>query len=153
MTVSSSGLGDSAMASKTSRSKGAETLTDLRQTAGAVAIGSNRMPSNLPSRASRPTRAEPYDRVHDHERVRRLLVLLCALACWHDCGAGGARRVTRRGSPTVGDATQVISVVGGWFVGEDGRLRRTAAGWQAIGTGIPAYIGANGWRRKPTTAK
>jgi L,D-peptidoglycan transpeptidase YkuD (ErfK/YbiS/YcfS/YnhG family) len=45
----------------------------------------------------------------------------------------------------VGGATQVLSVVG--TGGSDANLdvwQRTAAGWQPVGTGIPAKIGASG---------
>lgn len=52
-------------------------------------------------------------------------------------------------APNVGNATQVISVVG--VGGSDAKVdvyERTAAGWQAIGAGIPAKIGANGMQAK-----
>ncbi len=45
----------------------------------------------------------------------------------------------------VGNATQVISVVG--TGGSEAKMdvwQRTTAGWKAVGTGIPAKIGANG---------
>jgi L,D-peptidoglycan transpeptidase YkuD (ErfK/YbiS/YcfS/YnhG family) len=47
--------------------------------------------------------------------------------------------------PSVGNATQVVSVVG--VGGSDAKMdvwQRTAAGWRPIGTGIPAHIGSNG---------
>lgn len=45
----------------------------------------------------------------------------------------------------VGNATQVISVIGSG--GSDAKMdvwQRTAAGWEPVGTGIPAKIGAKG---------
>ncbi|MCW2520797.1 MAG: hypothetical protein JWR46_3416 [Mycobacterium sp.] len=48
-------------------------------------------------------------------------------------------------APGVGNATQVISVVG--VGGSDAKVdvyERTAAGWQAVAAGIPAHVGAAG---------
>ena len=48
-------------------------------------------------------------------------------------------------APSVGNATQVISVVGvGGSSAKVDVFERTAAGWQPIGVGIPAFVGANG---------
>ena len=48
-------------------------------------------------------------------------------------------------APKVGNATQVISVVGaGGSSAKIDLFQRTAAGWQPIRVGIPAFIGANG---------
>ena len=46
---------------------------------------------------------------------------------------------------SVGTATQVISVVGvGGSKAKIDVYQRTAAGWQPVGVGIPAFVGANG---------
>src|SRR5262245_51597280 len=48
-------------------------------------------------------------------------------------------------APSVGNATQVISVVG--VGGSSAKMdvwQRTSAGWQPIGVGIPAHIGSAG---------
>lgn len=48
-------------------------------------------------------------------------------------------------APSVGDATQVISVVG--VGGSSAKMdvwQRTEAGWQPIGVGIPAHVGSAG---------
>ena len=46
---------------------------------------------------------------------------------------------------SVGNATQVISVVGvGGSSAKMDVYQRTAAGWQPVAAGIPAFIGANG---------
>ena len=48
-------------------------------------------------------------------------------------------------APKVGNATQVISVVGaGGSSAKIDVFQRTAAGWQAVSAGIPAFVGANG---------
>ena len=48
-------------------------------------------------------------------------------------------------APKVGNATQVISVVGaGGSSAKIDVFQRTAAGWQPIRTGIPAFVGENG---------
>lgn len=45
----------------------------------------------------------------------------------------------------VGNATQVLSVVStGGATAKIDVWQRTAAGWQPVGTGIPAHVGANG---------
>jgi L,D-peptidoglycan transpeptidase YkuD (ErfK/YbiS/YcfS/YnhG family) len=78
--------------------------------------------------------------------VRRLLVLLCAAAIAGVVAAPVGHAVeTPWFAPSVGNATQVISVVG--VGGSSAKMdvwQRTAAGWQPVGVGIPAHIGANG---------
>jgi L,D-peptidoglycan transpeptidase YkuD (ErfK/YbiS/YcfS/YnhG family) len=79
--------------------------------------------------------------------VRRLLVLLCATAVW--LGSAGAPSAHAEFTPwfagAVGPASQVISVVGvGGSKAKVDVWQRTAAGWQPVGVGIPAFIGANG---------
>lgn len=77
--------------------------------------------------------------------MRRLLPVLCAvLLCLATAPHGHAQNAPWF-AHYVGNATQVISVVG---VG-DSRAKmdvyqRTGSGWQAIAAGIPAFIGANG---------
>ncbi|OMC43750.1 hypothetical protein A5742_29260 [Mycolicibacterium fortuitum] len=77
--------------------------------------------------------------------MRRLFAVLCAgvlaLACAPTAGAVDPPWF----ASSVGNATQVISVVG--VGGSDAKMdvwQRGAAGWQPIGAGIPAKIGANG---------
>ncbi len=54
-------------------------------------------------------------------------------------------QVTPWFAQSVGDATQVISVVGvGGSKAKMDVYERTPAGWQAVAAGIPAWIGANG---------
>ena len=49
-------------------------------------------------------------------------------------------------APQVGDATQVISVVGaGGSSAKIDVFQRDAAGWQPLRGGIPAHVGANGF--------
>lgn len=77
--------------------------------------------------------------------MRRLFAVLCAgvlaLACAPTAGAVDPPWF----ASSVGNATQVISVVG--VGGSDAKMdvwQRGPAGWQPIGAGIPAKIGANG---------
>lgn len=77
--------------------------------------------------------------------MRRLFAVLCAgvlaLACAPTAGAVDPPWF----ASSVGNATQVISVVG--VGGSDAKMdvwQRAPAGWQPIGAGIPAKIGANG---------
>jgi L,D-peptidoglycan transpeptidase YkuD (ErfK/YbiS/YcfS/YnhG family) len=78
--------------------------------------------------------------------MRRLVGLLCAAACVALVTAAPSTAVvTPWFAGSVGDATQVISVVG--VGGSDAKMdvyERTAAGWQPIGIGIPAHVGAKG---------
>lgn len=79
--------------------------------------------------------------------MRRLLVLLCAALVW----AGSTIAPVSHADDvpwfarSVGNATQVISVVG--VGGSSAKMdvwQRTEVGWQPISAGIPAHIGANG---------
>ncbi|OBB20889.1 hypothetical protein A5761_05240 [Mycolicibacterium setense] len=77
--------------------------------------------------------------------MRRMLVVLCAAVL-----ALGSAPAARAVDPpwfasSVGNATQVISVVGvGGSKAKMDVWQRGPAGWQPIGAGIPANIGANG---------
>jgi L,D-peptidoglycan transpeptidase YkuD (ErfK/YbiS/YcfS/YnhG family) len=76
--------------------------------------------------------------------VRRLLTLLCA-ALIPFTTANSQAQTTPWFAQSVGNATQVISVVG--VGGSDAKMdvyQRTAAGWQPVAAGIPAFIGAAG---------
>ena len=82
--------------------------------------------------------------------MRRLLVLLCAAACILYAPKGNAAPAgTTPGTPwfasLVGNATQVVSVVstGGSNATMD-IYQRTAAGWQALRTGVPTHVGSAG---------
>jgi L,D-peptidoglycan transpeptidase YkuD (ErfK/YbiS/YcfS/YnhG family) len=77
--------------------------------------------------------------------VRRLLALLCAAVL----GLAAAPASHAAGTPwfarSVGNATQVISVVG--VGGSSAKMdvwQRGASGWQPIGIGIPAHVGSAG---------
>ncbi len=77
--------------------------------------------------------------------MRRLLTLLCAAAACLVAGAPAAPAAAPWFASSVGAATQVISVVGvGGSSAKMDVYQRTAAGWQPIAVGIPAFIGANG---------
>jgi L,D-peptidoglycan transpeptidase YkuD (ErfK/YbiS/YcfS/YnhG family) len=79
------------------------------------------------------------------EGVRRLLVLLCATLVWFAGAPLGRAEVTPWFAPSVGNATQVISVVGvGKSTAKVDVYERTGAGWQPIGVGIPAHVGSAG---------
>jgi L,D-peptidoglycan transpeptidase YkuD (ErfK/YbiS/YcfS/YnhG family) len=76
--------------------------------------------------------------------VRRLLVLLCAVALTATAAPPGHAAAPWFANG-VGNATQVISVVG--VGGSNAKMdvyQRAATGWQAVGAGIPAFIGAKG---------
>jgi L,D-peptidoglycan transpeptidase YkuD (ErfK/YbiS/YcfS/YnhG family) len=81
--------------------------------------------------------------------VRRLLGTFCAAAismaaapCAHATDAPWFER-------SVGDATQVISVVGvGGSSAKMDVYQRTDDGWQPIGVGIPAHVGSAGMTRQ-----
>ena len=79
------------------------------------------------------------------DAVRRLLVLLCAAtACFGVAPHARADAVPWFGE-SVGNATQVISVVG--VGGSNAKMdvyERTGAGWRPVGAGIPAHVGAAG---------
>ncbi|BBZ05970.1 hypothetical protein MDOR_01390 [Mycolicibacterium doricum] len=77
--------------------------------------------------------------------MRRLLTLLCAAAVCLVAGAPAAPAAAPWFASSVGAATQVISVVGvGGSSAKMDVYQRTAAGWQPIAVGIPAFIGAKG---------
>jgi L,D-peptidoglycan transpeptidase YkuD (ErfK/YbiS/YcfS/YnhG family) len=79
------------------------------------------------------------------EAVRRLLVLLCATAVWFVAAPLVRADVVPWFAQSVGNATQVISVVG--VGGSNAKMdvyERTGAGWQPVGAGIPAHVGAAG---------
>ncbi|CAN5136045.1 L,D-transpeptidase family protein [soil metagenome] len=81
--------------------------------------------------------------------VRRLLRVLCAAACAVTLAVSSAPIGTAEQTPwfanQVGNATQVLSVVG--TGGSDAKMdvwQRTAAGWQPVEAGIAAKIGSKG---------
>jgi len=77
--------------------------------------------------------------------VRRLLTLLCAAAVWFAAAPVAQAELIPWFANQVGNATQVISVVG--VGGSDAKVdvyERTSAGWQAVVAGIPAKIGEKG---------
>jgi L,D-peptidoglycan transpeptidase YkuD (ErfK/YbiS/YcfS/YnhG family) len=77
--------------------------------------------------------------------VRRLLGLVCVAAIALATAPSGHAGDTPWFAPSVGNATQVVSVVG--VGGSSAKMdvwQRTAAGWQPIGTGIPAQVGSAG---------
>ncbi len=83
------------------------------------------------------------------ETVRRLLSVLTAAACVALLTLASApmsrAEETPWFAPGVGNATQVLSVVG--VGGSDAKMdvwERSAAGWQPVGSGIPAKIGSKG---------
>ena len=81
----------------------------------------------------------------DHERVRRRLVLLLPFVLAMIAAPVGQADYTPWFAPKVGNAAQVISVVGaGGSSAKIDVFQRTTAGWQAIRTGIPAFVGENG---------
>lgn len=77
--------------------------------------------------------------------MRRLLTLLLAAALLPATGAPAAHAAGPWFASGVGAATQVISVVGvGGSSAKMDVYQRTGTGWQPIGVGIPAFIGAKG---------
>jgi L,D-peptidoglycan transpeptidase YkuD (ErfK/YbiS/YcfS/YnhG family) len=77
--------------------------------------------------------------------VRRLLILLGALVVGLGLAPVARADLVPWFAPNVGNATQVVSVVG--VGGSDAKVdvyERTAAGWQAVAAGIPAHVGAAG---------
>ncbi|MHC9291314.1 L,D-transpeptidase family protein [Mycobacterium sp. LTG2003] len=81
--------------------------------------------------------------------MRRLLVLLCAAVLALTCAPAAAAVNAPWFARSVGSATQVISVVGvGGSKAKMDVWQRGSAGWQPIGVGIPANIGANGMAAK-----
>ena len=80
----------------------------------------------------------------DHGQVRRLVLLLCAAVL-----PIAAAPVSNADVPwfarSVGNATQVISVVGdGGSSAKIDVWQRSSAGWQPVAMGIPTFVGANG---------
>jgi L,D-peptidoglycan transpeptidase YkuD (ErfK/YbiS/YcfS/YnhG family) len=77
--------------------------------------------------------------------MRRLLTVLCVAVVCLLAGAPAAPAAAPWFASSVGAATQVISVVGvGGSSAKMDVYQRTAAGWQPVGVGIPAFIGAKG---------
>ncbi|ORW01095.1 L,D-transpeptidase family protein [Mycobacterium kyorinense] len=81
--------------------------------------------------------------------MRRLLGSLCAALCASCLMVAGAPPGAAVGAPwfapSVGNASQVVSVVGvGGSTAKMDVYQRTAAGWQPIGVGIPTHIGSAG---------
>src|SRR5262245_56564515 len=77
--------------------------------------------------------------------MRRLLGLLCGAAIALTAAPSAHAENTPWFARSVGNATQVISVVG--VGGSSARMdvwQRNAAGWQPIGTAVPAHIGSAG---------
>lgn len=76
--------------------------------------------------------------------VRRLLAMPCVAVVFTTAPVGHADSAPWFAN-SVGNATQVISVVG--VGGSDAKMdvwQRAATGWQPVGVGIPAHIGENG---------
>ena len=85
----------------------------------------------------------------DHKTVRRLLGSLCATVCTAFVTLATAPTGGAVGAPwfapSVGNATQVVSVVG--VGGSNAKLdvyQRGGAGWQPVAAGIPAHVGSAG---------
>lgn len=85
--------------------------------------------------------------------VRRLLALLCAAVCAVAVALlvapGSAAVVNPWFANSVGNATQVVSVVG--VGGSNAKMdvyQRGRTGWQAIGAGIPTFVGSAGMAPK-----
>ncbi|MFS0899756.1 L,D-transpeptidase family protein [Mycolicibacterium litorale] len=77
--------------------------------------------------------------------MRRLVPLLSAAMLLVAAGTPAAHAAAPWFASSVGAATQVISVVGvGGSSAKMDVYQRTGAGWQPIGVGIPAFIGAKG---------
>lgn len=81
--------------------------------------------------------------------MRRLLIFLCAAMLPMTAGLAAAPMgravLTPWFTQSVGTATQVISVVGvGGSSAKMDVYQQSAAGWQPVGIGIPAHIGAQG---------
>jgi L,D-peptidoglycan transpeptidase YkuD (ErfK/YbiS/YcfS/YnhG family) len=77
--------------------------------------------------------------------MRRLLLVLCAMVTLVGTAPLSQAQVKPWFAQSVGDATQVISVVGvGGSKAKMDVYERTAAGWQPIAAAIPAFIGEKG---------
>lgn len=83
----------------------------------------------------------------DDGSVRRRLVVLCAAVCLALAAAPiGRADYTPWFAPSVGNATQVISVTGAG--GSSAKMdvwQRSTNGWEPISVAIPAHVGANGF--------
>ncbi|WP_343600380.1 L,D-transpeptidase [Mycobacterium sp.] len=80
-----------------------------------------------------------------HRPLRVLCAALCAAAVTLSVAPRGAAVVTPWFAGAVGNASQVVSVVGtGGSTATMDVYQRTAAGWQPIGAGIPTHIGSAG---------
>ena len=160
MKPSSSGLGDSAMASKTSRSRVPRPAPICRMPRCRFTRVRRELHGSQPSRVAKALCAQLISRSDgsllnlyltsrmwcvDVEAVRRLLISLCALAVGLALAPAARAELTPWFAPSVGNATQVVSVVG--VGGSDAKVdvyERTAAGWQAVAAGIPAHVGEKG---------
>jgi L,D-peptidoglycan transpeptidase YkuD (ErfK/YbiS/YcfS/YnhG family) len=85
----------------------------------------------------------------DYELMPRLVGLVCTAACavcvMLTAAPVSEATVTPWFARSVGNATQVISVVG--VGGSNAKLdvyQRAATGWQAVAAGIPAHVGSAG---------
>ncbi|HTM85529.1 MAG TPA: L,D-transpeptidase [Mycobacterium sp.] len=85
--------------------------------------------------------------------MRRLLAVLsaaiCAVALTLALAPGSLAVVTPWFANLVGNATQVVSVVG--TGGSNAKMdvyQRTTAGWEPIGVGIPTFVGSAGMASK-----
>ncbi|MDT5051259.1 MAG: hypothetical protein QOG75_7187, partial [Mycobacterium sp.] len=77
----------------------------------------------------------------DDVSVRRLLALLCVGAVSLTLAPFAHAEFTPWFAPQVGNATQVVSVVGaGGSSAKIDVFQRTAAGWEAVRAGIPAHV-------------
>ena len=91
---------------------------------------------------------DPYRASLNHEGMRRVLSSLgaavsAALLAVASAAPGAAQPPWF--ATNVGDATQVLSVVStGGSTAKMDVWQRGATGWQPVGTGIPAHVGANG---------
>ena len=80
--------------------------------------------------------------------MRRLLIVLCAVVAGlvvAPLAPTASAGLTPWFAPSIGGATQVISVVG--VGGSNAKVdvyEKTSAGWQAVAAGIPAHVGAAG---------
>lgn len=89
------------------------------------------------------------DPVTDHDVMRRLVVFLCAVLCVMGVTSVSAPGAVAVVEPwfgnAVGNATQVVSVVGvGHSTAKIDVYQRTPAGWEAVAAGIPAHVGSAG---------
>jgi len=82
----------------------------------------------------------------DDECVRRLLALLCAAAVYLTVSPIAHAEYTPWFAPQVGNATQVISVVGaGGSSAKMDVFQRGPNGWEPLRAGIPTHVGERGF--------